>query len=90
MKCCGVRSYRDWNTSIWYKDNVDKEVPATCCKSDSEKPSCYKKSTFDLTNIYTKVSRTDLIPHSSFKSESRIWLKLDKGSLRFQDVTKER
>ncbi len=58
LKCCGVRSYRDWINSTWYKDNTDKEVPASCCKSESDKPTCYKRSTFDVTKVYTKVGLT--------------------------------
>lgn len=56
LKCCGFRSYRDWANSTWYKDNTNKEVPASCCKSDSDKPTCYLRSTFDVANIFTKVN----------------------------------
>ena len=54
LKCCGVRSYEDWVNSTWYKDNLNKAVPASCCKSEKDKPSCYQRSTFDVTNIYTQ------------------------------------
>ena len=56
LECCGFRNYRDWNSSKWYKDNINKEVPPSCCKSDAKKPACYQKATFDVTNIFTKVS----------------------------------
>ncbi|XP_028409457.1 CD151 antigen-like isoform X2 [Dendronephthya gigantea] len=60
LKCCGVRSYRDWNNSIWHEDNMNKMVPPSCCKSDSNKPTCYQKSTFDLANIYTNGCLSEL------------------------------
>jgi hypothetical protein len=57
LKCCGVRSYEDWGNSTWDKDNTNKAVPPSCCKSENDKPSCYQKSTFDVKNIYTQVTR---------------------------------
>lgn len=53
LQCCGLNNYKDWNSSTWYKDNKDKEVPPSCCKLISNMPSCYQRKHFDMTKIYT-------------------------------------
>lgn len=32
LHCCGVESYKDWNTTKYFKD---QGIPESCCKEDA-------------------------------------------------------